>query len=160
MNYICQKNLTLFGTAYQPGDIIPEEAVLGSRVRSLMTCGYIMEQPDDAPSDVAVLASADETAENDMVLVPIQQGASDELVVPISKDDAALIFCLMQENAEKAIWEINEINDENVLIVIHATDGRKSVKNAAKERASTLHTTNGENADSTASQWPITSDNE
>lgn len=160
MNYICQKNLTLFGTAYQPGDIIPDEAVLGSRVRSLMTCGYIMEQPTDAPSDVAVLASSEETTDDDLIRVPIPQGANEELVIPISKDDAALIFCILQESAEKAVWEINEINDENVLIVIHATDSRKSVKNAAKERASSLHTTNGTNADSTASQRPITSDNE
>ena len=135
MGYICQKTLTLFGTEYQPGAIIPAEAVLGSRVRSLMTCGYIV---DEATGNTA---PAEEAPDDGIVHVPVMQGTSDELDVPITKDDATLIFCLMQETAEKAIWEVNEINDENVLIVIHATDSRKSVKNAAKERASSLHTT-------------------
>ena len=137
MGYICQKTLTLFGTEYQPGAIIPAEAVLGSRVRSLMTCGYIV---DEATGNTAP-APAEEDPDDGMVHVPVMQGVHDELDIPITKDDAALIFCLMQETAEKAIWEVNEINDENVLIVIHATDSRKSVKNAAKERASSLHTT-------------------
>ena len=137
MGYICQKTLTLFGTVYQPGEVIPADAVLGSRIRSLMTCGYIVYEATGNTTP----APAEEDPDDGMVHVPVMQGASDELDVPITKDDAALIFCLMQETAEKAIWEVNEINDENVLIVIHATDSRKSVKNAAKERASSLHTT-------------------
>lgn len=137
MGYICQKTLTLFGTVYQPGEVIPADAVLGSRVRSLMTCGYIV---NDTTDNIAS-AHDEECPDDGMVRVPVMQGTDEEVDVLITKDDAALIFGLMQETAEKAIMEVNEINDENILIVIHATDSRKSVKNAAKERASSLHTT-------------------
>ena len=52
MSYLCKKTVTLFGNVYQPGDIIPVEAVLSHRVRALRTCGYIADAPaSDTASD-------------------------------------------------------------------------------------------------------------
>ena len=45
MSYLCKKAVKLFGRPYQPGDIIPTESVLSTRVRALITCGYIADAP-------------------------------------------------------------------------------------------------------------------
>lgn len=55
MSYLCKKAVKLFGNPYQPGDIIPAESVLSTRVRALITCGYIADAPaadaTDEPTD-------------------------------------------------------------------------------------------------------------
>lgn len=45
MSYLCKKAVKLFGKPYRPGDIIPTESVLSTRVRALITCGYIADAP-------------------------------------------------------------------------------------------------------------------
>lgn len=45
MSYLCKKAVKLFGKPYHPGDIIPTESVLSTRVRALITCGYIADAP-------------------------------------------------------------------------------------------------------------------
>lgn len=55
MSYLCKKAVKLFGKPYHPGDIIPTESVLSTRVRALITCGYIADAPaaeaTDEPAD-------------------------------------------------------------------------------------------------------------
>ena len=51
MSYLCKKAVKLFGKPYQPGDIIPTESVLSTRVRALITCGYIADAPAEEPAD-------------------------------------------------------------------------------------------------------------
>lgn len=46
--FICTKALTLSGARYEPGDPIPSEAVLPSRVRALTKQGYIAAQAEAA----------------------------------------------------------------------------------------------------------------
>lgn len=43
MSFLCKKAITLNGVAYNPGDSIPDDAILGTRVRSLKTSGCIVE---------------------------------------------------------------------------------------------------------------------
>lgn len=59
MSYLCKKAVKLFGKPYRPGDIIPTESVLSTRVRALITCGYIA----DAPAAEATEESADNNDE-------------------------------------------------------------------------------------------------
>lgn len=59
MSYLCKKAVKLFGKPYQPGDIIPTESVLSTRVRALITCGYIA----DAPAAEAIEEPADHNDE-------------------------------------------------------------------------------------------------
>lgn len=41
--YICLKPVTLYGIQYEPGDVIPSEAVLSTRIRALKNQGVIIE---------------------------------------------------------------------------------------------------------------------
>ena len=44
----------------------------------------------------------------------------------------------MQLNADEGIKIITDVRSENVLILLHAADSRKTIKNAAKEQADKL----------------------
>ncbi len=47
----------------------------------------------------------------------------------------------MQMNAEDGVKEIAGVTSDNVLVLLHAADSRRTVKNAAKEQAvKLLHT--------------------
>lgn len=54
MSYLCKKAVKLFGKPYQPGDVIPTESVLSTRVRALITCGYIADAPATEATDESV----------------------------------------------------------------------------------------------------------
>ena len=43
MQYLCTKQLSLGGWVYNPGDIIPDFAVLPERAGKLVRSGYISE---------------------------------------------------------------------------------------------------------------------
>ena len=50
--YICLKPVALYGVQYEPGDVIPSEAVLPTRIRALKNQGVIIESSlsDKGPS--------------------------------------------------------------------------------------------------------------
>ena len=47
----------------------------------------------------------------------------------------------MQQNASDAIEAIGQVKSENVLILLHAADSRKIVKDAAKKQAEAILST-------------------
>lgn len=66
MSYLCKKAVKLFGKPYQPGDIIPTESVLSTRVRALITCGYIADAPAaDATEEPADHSDEPKEAKNE-----------------------------------------------------------------------------------------------
>ena len=77
MSYICLKALSLGGMTYQPGEGIPDGAILPSRVRSLTSCGYIAAQGAEPAAEAE--APAGESA-GGVLYVPIK--GDDELTVP------------------------------------------------------------------------------
>lgn len=149
MSYICLKALSLGGMTYQPGEGIPDGAILPARVRSLTSCGYIAAQGAEPAAEAE--APAGESA-GGVLYVPIK--GDDELTVPIPVDGAAFIFALQQSTADEAAAMLQDVEDENVLILIHATDSRKSVRAAAKARAAALHPSEDVNGGSAASHPP------
>ena len=140
MSYICRKALSLGGVTYQPGYAITDGAVLPSRVRS---------QTDEPAAEAP--APTGETS-GGVLYVPIK--GDDDLTVPIPVDGAAFIFALQQSTADEAAAMLQDVEDENVLILIHATDSRKSVRAAAKARAAALHPSADANGGSEASHPP------
>lgn len=60
------------------------------------------------------------------------------MVIPASPEELQEFFSIVQLNAEEGAKAIAEVKSENVLILLHAADSRKTIKNAAKERAGNL----------------------
>ena len=58
-------------------------------------------------------------------------------------------FSILQCTAEDGTKYIADITDETVLLLIHAADSRKTVKNAAKEQKDKLSSTKRETNEAT-----------
>lgn len=85
MSYLCKKSVKLFGKPYQPGDIIQTESVLSTRVRALITCGYIA----DAPAAEATEEPADHNDEPKEVKTEAKGRASSHTTKAGNKASAA-----------------------------------------------------------------------
>ncbi len=68
------------------------------------------------------------------------KGATDELAacVSIKIEEVQQVFSIMQLNVEEGVKAINDVKSEDVLILLHAADSRKTIQNAARERAEKL----------------------
>lgn len=70
-------------------------------------------------------------------------GNQQSMSVTVTPEEVQEVFFIMQLTAEEGVKAIADIVNENVLILLHAADSRKTVKNAAKEQADKLSSTEG-----------------
>lgn len=145
MSWLCNKALTLGGTAYNPGDTIPDGAVIGTRVRTLKAIGYISDMGDAAVSEETLLSEEGIAAFDGKVVIPIIQEVDEDtaeaLAVPLTEGEVQRVFAIMQMTVDAAEKEIAEVEEDNVLIVLHAADSRTGIKKAAKKRSEQLSST-------------------
>lgn len=74
-----------------------------------------------------------------IVIKGIFEGENQQLTtVPARADEIQQVFSIIQMSAEDGAKEITQVKSENVLILLHAADSRKTIKNAAKEQADKL----------------------
>ena len=87
----------------------------------------------------ARLDVTDPGAYDGMVTIPVK-GASDGQYTAISAsvEEIQQVFEIMQMNAEDGARAIPNVESENVLILLHAADSRKTIKDAAKRQADKL----------------------
>lgn len=82
------------------------------------------------------------------VMIPVRGDSSGEngqmTAVPATPEEIQQVFSIMQMNADEGAKSIAGIKSENVLILLHAADSRKTVKNTAKEQADKLFSTQGD----------------
>lgn len=138
MSYVCRKGLTISGVQYKPGELISDGVILPNRVRSLMAVGVISEVGENA--DMPVVDDSQPVAsppELSTILVPVK-GENGDITLKMTPEEVQEVFAILQMNASEGITEVGKIESDNVLILIHATDSRKTVQNAAKERADVL----------------------
>lgn len=96
------------------------------------------EAEDRIAAAVGELKSFNEDV--DAVVTIAIEGSSDgqQMAVPATPEEIQQVFSIMQMTAEDGTKAITEVKSENVLILLHAADSRKTVKEAAKKRADTL----------------------
>lgn len=133
MSYVCTKALRISGVDYAPGDAIPDGAIRPERVRALKTSGFIGELTEEVapPAD----KKPEEKVVIEQVTVPVKAEDGREMEVSLVLSGVVKVFEVMQMPEEDAVKEIAGIEDENILITIHATESREAVKAAAKSRA-------------------------
>lgn len=69
--------------------------------------------------------------------------------VPATPEEIQQVFSILQMNAEEGARAIAEVADENVLILLHAADSRKTVRDAARKQADKIFSTSGSTNEST-----------
>lgn len=110
-----------------------------------------MEQKE-LQEGMAILHDTDSLFEN-TVFIPVN-GESDgeniqQTAISAAPEEIRQVFRIMQMNAADGAEAIADVKSENVLILLHAADSRKTVKNAAKEQADKLFSTKEETNEST-----------
>lgn len=63
--------------------------------------------------------------------------------IPATPEEIQKAFSIMQLTAEEGAKEIAGVKSENVLILLHAADSRKTIKDAAKKQADNLFHADG-----------------
>lgn len=86
----------------------------------------------DASETILITVNKESDGENEQVTA-----------VPATPEEIKQIFSIMQLTAEDGAKAIAEVQSENVLILLHAADSRKTIKNAAKEQADNLFSVEG-----------------
>lgn len=181
MQYLCTKQLSLGGWVYNPGDIIPDFAVLPERVGKLVRSGYISEfgretvqavpegkaklftqeevdalisravmeaerkreeQLAELQEHAATLGEIETCVYDGVIQVSVKVSSDGDngqfMAIPANAEEIRQVFDILQMNADEGARAIADVKSENVLILIHAADSRKTVKNAAKEQADKL----------------------
>ena len=87
----------------------------------------------------AELEETEPGAYGDIVQIPVK-GASDKEFpeISVNLEEIQQVFAIMQMNTDEGAKVISDVTSENVLILLHAADSRKMIRNAAKERANKL----------------------
>ena len=78
--------------------------------------------------------------------IPISvKGESDEqqTAVPATPEEIQQVFSIMQMNATEGTEAIAGVKSENILILLHAADTRKTIKDAAKKQVDNIFSTSG-----------------
>ena len=91
---------------------------------------------------LAELYEADPGASAGAVLIAVRgssDGGNEQITtVPALPEEIRQVFDIMQMSAEEGVRAVAGVESENVLILLHAAESRKMIKNAARERADRL----------------------
>lgn len=93
---------------------------------------------------LAGMAEIESGTYDSMVQITVK-GAGDKqfTVIPAKPEEIQQVFAIMQSGAEEGIKAIANVESENVLILLHAADSRKTIRKAAEEQAEKLASTAG-----------------
>lgn len=132
MKLIAKKPCSFGGRRFYIGDDVPEELVadpaMQEKLGVIIVRSEVGEMKSDACSETIRIA-----VENEF------NGENEQVVMVLARpEEIQQVFSVMQMNAEEGAKVIAGVTSENVLILLHAADSRKMIKNAAKERADRL----------------------
>lgn len=130
MAYIAVKPCCFNGKQFFVGEDVPDEFILSGNEKNLIKMGKIAVQgsapvkqaPPQAPQSVKI------DLESEDGIIPLD----------VTLEGLQAIFDALTGNVKKAEEVIQTVTNEDALILLHATDNRKSVKELAEERAKTL----------------------
>lgn len=115
-----------------------------------------MEQKQKELEEAAGILQAEEGFLSEgTVIIPVK-GNSDgdngqQTAVPATLEEIRQVFGIMQMNAADGAAAIAGVKSENVLILLHAADTRKTIKDAAKKQADNIFSVSGSQNESTGS---------
>lgn len=132
MSYVCVRPVTLMGNKYFPGDVIDPEHIVPGREKAMKASGRIAEvgTPQNIPAREGTV----------VLTVPITGAEGEQIEVTMDAEAIIQTIRIMQLNAEKAAEAVKDVYNEDVLILLHNTDSRQSVKKAARAQADKLET--------------------
>lgn len=166
MSFICRKPLRLNEKEYRSGDIVPDGIILPERIGKLKANGCIVEsngaiQTVDGFTQAEVDAKVAEVIEQytaelkenepgafeGTIPLMLKTEREEAMSLPLLPEELQEAVDVMQMNADEGAKAVANIQKENVLILLHAIDSRKTIKDAAKKQAYILNSAeNNKNA--------------
>ena len=106
-----------------------------------------MKQKEEELQQVVADLKKCKLTENDGTISVSVKKESDEekeqiAIILVTPDEIQQVFSIMQQNADEGSKAIAAIQSENVLILLHAADSRKTIKEAAKKQVDNLFSSN------------------
>lgn len=105
-----------------------------------------MEQKQKELQEAACVLQEEGFLSEGTVIIPVKKDSDgdseQQMAVSATPEEIRQVFSIMQMNADEGAKAVANIMGENVLILLHAADGRKTIKDAAKKRADILFTFN------------------
>ena len=136
--YTVNKPLNLKGRRRAIGEIVDNGDVEPRRAAFFIRNGYLSEidsgRLDAMEGAAAPLAPPPERTGGIQIEVPIVKKEG-SMVLSAAPESVSIALWLLQTAAAEAIPEIGKVEDENILIILDACDSRKTVKEAARNRA-------------------------
>lgn len=140
MKLIAKKPCSFGGKSFFIGDEIPSELVIDPKAQEMMGKLVIV---GDASTGAQKAVTAPVSSVS--IVVHAEEG---DMPLEISTTELQKIFDVLTGNVEDGEDIIKEMTDDDALILLHITDGRKSIKAAAEARAKALN----ENTESAGEQ--------
>lgn len=143
MAYVAMKPCRFAGRNFRIGESIPDELVHPGAAKNLLKMGVIAAQETEGAP-----AAAGQTMSGGDIEVLIRAEEGD---MPLALTAAGLqsFVDVLTSKVGEAETIIKEMTDGDALILLHIADSRKSIKEAAEERAKELNAPQ-EDADSAA----------
>lgn len=104
-----------------------------------------MEQKQKELQEAASVLQEEGFLSEGAVIIPVKGGSDgdneQQTAVPATPEEIQQVFSIMQMNATDGAEAIAGVKSENVLILLHAADSRKTIKDAAKKQADNIFST-------------------
>ncbi len=136
--YITLKTAVFNGITYPAGATVPPDAVLPSRVPTLVRNGVIKEI--DNPADFPESGSnfpCESVLESIKVNLPIAT-ENGIMELPTETEDIVTVVRILQMKKDEAITAIADVDSEDALIVLDACTKAQDIKKAIREKVRVL----------------------
>jgi DUF438 domain-containing protein len=144
MRYIANKPCSFNGKKYFIGEEIPADSISNPQAQEKLGIITIA----NGEGVVAELRATEPGAYEGVVPIVISTEEGESMSLPMTPEEIQQVVTIQQLSAENAIKAVAEVTNENILILVHAIEGRKTVKEAAKKRVDSLFTTDDETDES------------
>ena len=136
MAYIALKPCGFAGQRFKIGETIPAELIQPGAAKNLVKMEVIAATGDDLPGKAPVQAAPTIKPHTAIaVTINTKEGA---LPLELTPEGLQSVFDALTGNASTAEGIVAEMTDQDALILLNATDSRKTIKAATEERAAAL----------------------
>ncbi len=142
MRLIAKKPCSFGGEKFFIGEEVPAGLVADPALQEKMGVLTIAQGESEyipAVSAGPLLSAYDGT----ITISVVEENYGEIIAVQATAEDIQHTFSIMQMNVDEGVKAIAGVESENVLILLHAADSRKTIKEAAKKQADNLFSTEG-----------------
>lgn len=142
--YICNAQLRFSGKDYAIGEKIPDGVVMPKRAKALIASGHLTELTE-ATNNNALNPTSNELLDDTLINIPINTD-NGPIQLKMSSQSVISSLTIVQLTVDAANEAVKKVQDDDVLILLHAIERRKGVLKVIEEQHATLAAQTGGDA--------------